>query len=228
MQKLLHPSLLFCALWLPSLGQSVPLSTSDDAAALADQKFELEFQAGLPSRVWRWKSLINWSLSDQPLTVVVPDTQTFSCDRIAKRCGWRTLQSSKAVAGDSRHTAKYSGGHTRQKANVASTVRHWARAWENQDSESYLSFYHSGFLPDDGSSNAQWRDQRRNRISSPLYIRIALSEVAIEMIDEAMAEVRFVQLYRSDLFQDRSRKHMKLVREESGWKIHEEHELTGP
>ena len=63
--------------------------------------------------------------------------------------------------------------------SVMNAVRAWAKAWESQDHA--LSFYYSGFSPNNGMTYHQWRDQRRSRLTNPLYIRIALTDVDVEI-----------------------------------------------
>lgn len=114
---------------------------------------------------------------------------------------------------------------------VLAPVVAWAEAWASQDVERYLGSYAPGFEPADGSSRKAWEGQRRELISKPGSIRVAVSEMQVLQRINGRAEVTFRQDYRSDSYQDSVRKRLELVRHGERWLIAGEHivaTLAGP
>lgn len=98
-------------------------------------------------------------------------------------------------------------------------TREWARAWEDQRVADYLSFYTDDFVPTEGSNHSDWQALRRQRILEPSFIRITLSTVGVEPIDENHSRVRFTQSYQSDSLTDHVVKVLDFVWRDSDWKI---------
>ncbi len=105
---------------------------------------------------------------------------------------------------------------------AAETVRGWAEAWSSQDVDAYLSHYSKSFRPGGGLGLASWRAQRRERLTAPEYIRVAITAAEIELVDTERARATFFQSYRSDRLRDTVRKVLELVWEGGAWKIAEE------
>ncbi len=106
--------------------------------------------------------------------------------------------------------------------SVAPAVESWRRAWEEQNVDDYLASYSQDFRPADGSSRQLWRAQRRDRLAAPEFIRVTLAYLDEPKVDGTTAEIRFLQSYESDSFQDRVTKTLVLTWEDGGWKILEE------
>lgn len=102
---------------------------------------------------------------------------------------------------------------------VMRTVRAWLRAWEAQDVSGYLDAYATNFYPGDGLTLAEWRAQRRDRVGSPAYIKIEISDPTVTFPEPGRAEVVFQQAYSSETYSDRVRKRLVLERKEDGWRI---------
>ncbi len=102
---------------------------------------------------------------------------------------------------------------------VRTLVESWAEAWSDQDVNQYLSFYSQSFRPGGGQSRAGWAATRRDRLRAPRYIKVAVSGLETERIDNNRVRARFFQSYRSDRFNDSVRKTLELVWEEGTWKI---------
>ncbi len=102
---------------------------------------------------------------------------------------------------------------------VWEVVEAWAEAWARQRVDSYLSFYAPGFEPAGGLSRSSWEGLRRQRLSSPSYIRISLALLGVERPAPDRAVVRFVQSYESDRFGDTVTKSLELVRTDGDWRI---------
>ena len=106
-----------------------------------------------------------------------------------------------------------------ERVDVAEVVGEWARAWKDQRVENYLSFYSPDFVPADGSTRRDWESLRRERVSRPAFIRVALSSIAVEPLTQDRHLVRFSQLYQSDTFRDRVTKVLELVWVDQTWRI---------
>jgi len=100
------------------------------------------------------------------------------------------------------------------------TIRTWAEAWSRQDLAQYLGFYATSFIPDNGNlTRDTWEKLRRERVSKPRHIAVALSELNIAQNSDSRSEARFIQAYQSDSFKDRVVKTMELIKTEQGWEI---------
>lgn len=111
-------------------------------------------------------------------------------------------------------------------AAVVAMVNAWAEAWSEQQVADYLGFYSSRFTPSDGISRSRWAGERRQRIERPRSIQVTLESVAVRPLEDGRAQVRFLQSYRSDSFEDRIVKILDLVQEAGAWKIL--HENSSP
>ena len=101
-------------------------------------------------------------------------------------------------------------------------MRSWAAAWSDQRVDDYLSFYSESFVPRGGASRDDWDRTRRERLTRPRFIEVELSNFRTEILGDERATVSFDQAYRSDTFEDRVVKTLRLVREGDLWKIGEE------
>lgn len=108
---------------------------------------------------------------------------------------------------------------TRLTAQLTPRVRAWAQAWADQDVTAYLSFYSDEFQPRGGVSLAQWREQRKTRVSRPPFINIRLSNIVVTQQDQNTARVVFAQRYRSDVINDEVQKELVFQKENGEWLI---------
>ncbi|MGC2518558.1 MAG: tetratricopeptide repeat protein [Burkholderiales bacterium] len=104
---------------------------------------------------------------------------------------------------------------------VLDTLRAWAGAWAKQDVSGYLSFYAKDFKTPKGESRTEWEKTRKQRISAPKKIEVAIESPKVTLND-SRAVVIFRQLYRSDHLQVRGSKTLVLVRTDGRWLIQEE------
>jgi tetratricopeptide (TPR) repeat protein len=103
---------------------------------------------------------------------------------------------------------------------VMAAVRGWANAWSKQDADRYISTYSSNFKPDDGKSRREWERERRDRVTSPSYVKVEVAEAAVVMNGDGTAEVKFRQNYDSSKLKNHSvRKTLSLVKTGAGWQI---------
>ncbi len=105
---------------------------------------------------------------------------------------------------------------------VLQTVLAWAGAWSKQNVESYLAFYAQDFKTPNGEARSEWEAARRQRISSPKKIEVAVESPKVTLKDQNNAVVSFGQTYRSDNLNIRSSKTLVMVRNEGRWLIQQE------
>jgi len=106
---------------------------------------------------------------------------------------------------------------------IIAAVQDWAAAWSDQDVDAYLDSYAGDFLPPAGLSWEEWRAQRRERVSSPAYIKVAIDDIRVNTLDSDHAQVRFTQDYQSDTYSDSVIKTLLMKQVDDRWLIAEEH-----
>src|SRR5882762_6683251 len=107
-------------------------------------------------------------------------------------------------------------------AAVLQTVLAWANAWSNQKVESYLTFYAQDFKTPKGEAREQWETARKQRISAPKKIDVAIESPKVVLKGENDAVINFRQVYRSDSLKINSNKTLIMVRREGRWVIQQE------
>lgn len=95
--------------------------------------------------------------------------------------------------------------------DVRQAVVRWAEAWSRRDVTAYLGAYADHYAGPSGDRN-NWERERRNRIESRRLIRVELSDVEVET-GPTSARVTFVQRYRSEAWQETTRKTLTLERD---------------
>ncbi len=106
---------------------------------------------------------------------------------------------------------------------VLGAVKQWAGVWSNRDASGYLASYAPDYSPENGKSRRAWEAERRDRVSSPSYIKVEVIDPVVVMTGDSTAEVKFRQTYDSDRLKGHSvRKTLTLVRSKSGWQISRE------
>ncbi|SHI59420.1 Serine/threonine protein kinase [Malonomonas rubra DSM 5091] len=104
-------------------------------------------------------------------------------------------------------------------------LQRWALAWSNQDVSSYLAFYSDQFLPSSGIGLEEWELQRQTRLTRPKTIEVTLSDFSLLRESGDQQQIEVTQEYRSDRYQDRTRKRFDLVQTEDSWLIVRERSL---
>ncbi|RMH21980.1 MAG: hypothetical protein D6696_04545 [Acidobacteria bacterium] len=102
---------------------------------------------------------------------------------------------------------------------LTARVRAWAAAWSAQRVDDYLSFYARDFRPPGGLTRTAWEEQRRQRLRRPRFIDVVLDDLQASIVGIDRAEATFVQRYRSDAYQDVTRKRLRLIWEDDDWRI---------
>jgi tetratricopeptide (TPR) repeat protein len=106
-----------------------------------------------------------------------------------------------------------------KETEVSEMVLGWADAWASQDVARYLSYYHQQFVTPNRISRSAWEEQRQNRIESPEYIQVKISDIVVEFSDANTAVVNFRQKYRASNYGDDTFKKLTLATNNGQWKI---------
>ena len=110
------------------------------------------------------------------------------------------------------------------ETDIRQAIDAWSAAWAAKSIDEYLSYYAPEFRPQGGMSRSAWREQRRERLSRPQGIKLALTNVQLQMVDPQNARITFTQNYESNLLKETGRKtlRMQLVPGKGRWLIVEE------
>jgi tetratricopeptide (TPR) repeat protein len=107
-------------------------------------------------------------------------------------------------------------------SEVISSLHSWVAAWSGQSVKKYLAAYASDFRPADGESRSEWAETRRERISAPKSIHVAISDVSVKFADSTHATAHFKQAYQASHLHTSSHKTLVLVKVDGKWLIQEE------
>src|SRR5256885_1020929 len=107
-------------------------------------------------------------------------------------------------------------------AAVLQTVLAWASAWSSQKVESYLAFYAQDFKTPKGEAREQWEAARKQRISAPKKIDVAIESPKVILKGADDAVINFRQVYQSDSLKVNSKKTLIMVRRDGRWVIQQE------
>ena len=132
------------------------------------------------------------------------------------------LAAGQAKSGATKPAEKPARAQDGSGEEVLQTVLAWAGAWSKQNVETYLAFYAQDFKTPKGEARSEWEAVRRQRISSPKKIEVAIESPKVTLRDQNNAVVSFRQMYRSDNLNIRSRKTLFMVRNEGRWLIQQE------
>ena len=127
-------------------------------------------------------------------------------------------QAKPAAAKPAEQPAPARRGNTEE---VLQAVRAWAGAWSKQDLDAYLAFYAKDFKTPKGETRAQWEAARKQRISTPKKIEVAVESPKVTLKGDS-AVVTFRQAYRSDNLKIKGSKTLHMVRSDGRWLIQEE------
>ena len=102
---------------------------------------------------------------------------------------------------------------------ITTTLQGWATAWSAQEVELYLSFYGQAFRPPYGQSRQTWERVRERRLRKPKWIKVTLDDIRVNSKTDGQAHVQLLQQYRSNNYEDLTRKEFVLQRSDEGWRI---------
>jgi len=104
-------------------------------------------------------------------------------------------------------------------------VKNWAKAWNDKDISTYISFYsvdhHPGF-----EMYKVWVEHRRKHIMQPGKIKVRVSDIKIYEQGENVAIIDFKQDYNSPNHSDKVLKRLRFSRIGSKWKISDERVIS--
>lgn len=126
-------------------------------------------------------------------------------------------KSSEAVAKAAKETTADASATT--SAELQRIVQAWAKAWEAQNMQAYFGAYSPQFKPADGSSLAQWKQQRTERTVGRPAITVQLRNVRVTDVREDSALVRFHQTYTSGALRAATQKTLQMKKEGGKWRI---------
>ncbi len=85
---------------------------------------------------------------------------------------------------------------------ITNSVNGWARAWSDQDPDTYINWYAKDYTPGPDISRPDWEAQRRARLVSPRSIKVGISGLRVIRHGDEHAQASFVQDYQSDTYHD--------------------------
>ncbi|MCQ8895895.1 TolC family outer membrane protein [Limnobacter humi] len=114
--------------------------------------------------------------------------------------------------------------------NLISRTSEWLKAWQNKDVNAYIAFYAPTFKPEQGNYES-WEVNRRERLRSAAKIEIDMTDVQVvpNFDDPTVYELTFTQNYRSNNYQEKSKKTLTWKQQGGQWQIVRERNepLTG-
>ena len=100
---------------------------------------------------------------------------------------------------------------------ILDEVNAWADAWVGKKLDAYFAHYVEGFSGEMANPKA-WQLSRKNKILHSRQIKIALSEIKINNLENSV-EVVFKQNYESGSYQDVGRKTLEMIKVKGRWLI---------
>ncbi len=104
--------------------------------------------------------------------------------------------------------------HTQQIKDKLAT---WLRAWENQDVNTYISFYSDKFKAPK-NNRAKWRNTRLHALKANKNLSIQVSNIQTSQ-NKNIIELNFIQKFNSDKYSDVGIKELVWINDGSDWKI---------
>jgi len=105
---------------------------------------------------------------------------------------------------------------------VVHTLEAWARAWSNNDADTYLGFYAPDFRTPNGEPRKDWEAARRTRLAKPRKIQVTTSSPRVKFTDNTHAVITFRQSYSSGNLKSVGTKSLQMVLVGDRWFIQQE------
>jgi tetratricopeptide (TPR) repeat protein len=105
---------------------------------------------------------------------------------------------------------------------VVAAVKDWAKVWSAQDANAYLAHYAPDFQVPGSEPRAAWEATRRDRITKPKSIEVAVGSPKVSFDANGRAIVTFRQSYKSDTLNTSSTKTLTLTKNNDRWLIIQE------
>jgi len=103
----------------------------------------------------------------------------------------------------------------------------WLDDWRKQNVDAYLSHYAPDYAPA-GKKREVWEKERRERLATPSSIAVDAQEVELRATESARPKIAFVQSYKSDRYEEKSRKVLTFVKRNGRWLIAREENAPLP
>jgi len=103
---------------------------------------------------------------------------------------------------------------------ILDEVNAWADAWADKRVDAYFAHYVDGFSGEMANPKA-WQLSRKNKILHSKQIKIALTEIKINNLENSV-EIVFKQNYESGSYQDVGRKTLEMIKVKGRWLIMKE------
>lgn len=118
-----------------------------------------------------------------------------------------------------KQTIKLNDGATTSKEFFFNYLGKWIRAWENQNLESYYSFYAKDFKGRQ-EGHLDWKIARQVTIKKLTHISIDLKNIQIvQNQDEEIVKTNFIQTFKSDQYSDVVKKELVWGKYGIEWRI---------
>ena len=118
----------------------------------------------------------------------------------------------------------------KREQNAIEAVQRWAKAWSDQDLQTYVAQYIDTYEPSESNiSHDQWVLQRRARLGNKKFIRVKVSRFAVDDLGDRFS-VSFSQNYQSNTVRDTITKKLTFIKGNDDWsaaKIVKEEVVSG-
>lgn len=101
---------------------------------------------------------------------------------------------------------------------VESTFKLWQKAWQNQQYDAYVGFYHKDFKGN-YDYRKTWLNKRKKSLSKPKWIKLTNTQIVFKPLSSALVKATYVQTYQSDRYKDKVTKTLLWEKTDHGWKI---------
>jgi len=108
----------------------------------------------------------------------------------------------------------------RDERQVLDFVERWRKAWAGKQIDNYIRCYHNTFSSQ-GMNLKAWKRYKEGLAKHYKFISVDIVGIKIKWIKDG-ADVSFEQRYRSDQYQNKGRKTLRLVTSGQGWSIKNE------
>jgi murein L,D-transpeptidase YafK len=106
----------------------------------------------------------------------------------------------------------------RELLSINRLISRWKKAWQDKDLNGYMSAYAEDFASL-GLDRDGWRRHKSDINRRYREIRVEFSNLKIKLLSQKEATVSFDQEYRSDMYCDKGKKTIQLVKRKGKWKI---------
>lgn len=105
--------------------------------------------------------------------------------------------------------------HQKMKSHMSSLLDTWKQAWESQDMDKYLGFYHDEFTAPGFKNLSRWQKHKRNLKERYKFVKVTLSDALI-LKHKNQYIIKARQDYESDLHKDTGLKTLYFIEDETG------------